>query len=82
MLITRPNINESNGHDLIKKIRESNKPYKNIPIIVTSTDDSIETITKSYELGAISYLVEPYSVNELEAIVNRFYGTETIPRKS
>ena len=41
-----------------------------IPIIITSAMDSPEDIEKAIQLGAVDYLVKPYSMNDLLLRVN------------
>lgn len=56
------------GDEFIRKLR-SNESYKNIPVIVLSAKSQLETRIDLYQLGIDNYLVKPFDVNELKAVV-------------
>lgn len=54
--IEMPNMD---GFAYLEYLKE--KEYiHDIPVMVISSDDNIETITKAYDLGAVDYLTRPY----------------------
>ena len=48
------------GFQLIRKLK-SNSSFQNIPIIVLSANNDIESINKAIELGADDYLIKPFN---------------------
>ena len=63
------NMPKIDGRQCLRLIRE-NKEYCKIPIIIFSTSNNPEDISQSYELGANSYIIKPYSYNELVEIID------------
>jgi CheY-like chemotaxis protein len=49
------------GWQVLKRIKAMPAPIKLIPIVILSCSDSANDITRSYQLGASSYLVKPVS---------------------
>jgi two-component system response regulator len=63
------NMPKIDGRQCLRLIR-TNPQYSKIPIIIFSTSNNPEDITQSYELGANSYIIKPYSYNELVEIID------------
>jgi CheY-like chemotaxis protein len=63
------NMPKIDGRQCLRMIKE-NKEYCKIPIIIFSTSNNPEDISQSYELGANSYIIKPYSYNELVEIID------------
>lgn len=78
----RAHMNEKNHPDLIiadimledghffKLLNESDITL-NIPYLVISSSDDLETIRTAYHAGAIDYLLKPFNQNEIRAKVER-----------
>lgn len=63
------NMPKIDGRQCLRMIRE-NKEFCKIPIIIFSTSNNPEDVSQSYELGANSYIIKPYSYNELVEIID------------
>jgi CheY-like chemotaxis protein len=63
------NMPKVDGRQCLRMIKESPEFCK-IPIIIFSTSNNPEDISQSYELGANSYIIKPYSYNELVEIID------------
>lgn len=63
------NMPKIDGRQCLRMIRE-NKEFCKIPIVIFSTSNNPEDISQSYELGANSYIIKPYSYNELVEIID------------
>jgi two-component system, response regulator len=63
------NMPKIDGRQCLKLIKE-NKEFCKIPIIIFSTSNNPEDIAQCYELGANSYIIKPYSYNELVEIID------------
>jgi CheY-like chemotaxis protein len=63
------NMPKIDGRQCLRLIR-TNPQYSKIPIIIFSTSNNPEDISQSYELGANSYIIKPYSYNELVEIID------------
>jgi len=57
-----------NGFDVLKELK-SQKEYKDIPVLVNSAVDEIDTIKKALELGANEYFTKPLTLEQLEVVL-------------
>ncbi len=56
------NLPGASGLELLAKIKKS---ADELPVIIISADNDIETIDKAYKLGAEDYLKKPFHIKEL-----------------
>jgi two-component system chemotaxis response regulator CheY len=70
LIITDINMPDINGLELISFVRE-NPIYEHIPTIIISTEDSEEDRKRGMELGARSYLVKPFTGEQLRDAVEK-----------
>jgi CheY-like chemotaxis protein len=59
------------GFGLLKWIK-AHKQFRNIPVISVSAPGDLEAIRTSYQLGAISYLVKPARLEDLENLIQAY----------
>lgn len=52
------------GLDLLRKLKADHR-FSHIPVVMLTGSEMIQDIQKSYDLGAVSYLMKPISVDEL-----------------
>lgn len=52
------------GLDLLRKLKADHR-FGHIPVVMLTGSEMIQDIQKSYDLGAVSYLMKPISVDEL-----------------
>ncbi|MEJ2200261.1 MAG: response regulator [Desulfuromonadaceae bacterium] len=71
MVITDINMPDINGLELVKVIR-GNDNYKNLPLIIVSTEGSEKDRQKGLSLGADAYLVKPFVPEELQQLIAKF----------
>lgn len=60
---------EMDGSSFVRKIRETEK-FEHIPIVVLSAKSQVESRIDLYELGADNYLMKPFDISELNAVVH------------
>ncbi|MDA8099098.1 MAG: response regulator [Nitrospiraceae bacterium] len=70
LIITDINMPDINGLELIGFVR-SNPSYKDIPLIIVSTEKTEEDKRRGLALGAFGYLVKPFKKEDLIALVSR-----------
>ncbi len=70
LIITDINMPDINGLELIGFVR-SNPAYRQIPLIIVSTEKSDEDKKRGLALGASSYIVKPFSKEDLKTAVNK-----------
>lgn len=71
LVLTDINMPDINGLELLSFIR-NNPIYKDVPVVVISTEGSRKDIEKGLTLGANEYLVKPFNPEQLLEIVKRF----------
>lgn len=71
LILTDINMPDINGLELLSFIR-NNPIYKNVPVVVISTEGSRKDIEKGLALGANEYLVKPFHPEQLLDVVKRF----------
>jgi two-component system chemotaxis response regulator CheY len=69
LIITDINMPDINGLELISFVR-SNPAYNTIPLIIVSTEKSDEDKKRGLALGASSYIIKPFSKEDLMTAVN------------
>lgn len=57
------------GLDLLRKLKADHR-FSRIPVVMLTGSEMVQDIQKSYDLGAISYLMKPVSVDELMKMLN------------
>jgi len=73
LVITDINMPDINGLELINFIR-SNANYKNLPVVIVSTEGSEKDRERGINLGANAYLVKPFVPEDLQNIIKEFLG--------
>jgi CheY-like chemotaxis protein/Tfp pilus assembly protein PilZ len=62
------------GYTVLRKIK-NDKQTAHIPVIMVSTDSSIETVNKCMELGCFDYLAKPLKIDKLHNMLQKcFYA--------
>ncbi len=69
------NLPESDGIALVKELRLK---YPQVPIIMVSIYNDIETIMEAYEVGCDEYLKKPFDLRELEIKVRKLMNDEPL----
>lgn len=65
LIVTDLRMPEMTGQDFLKYLK-GNEFYKNIPVIILSSEDSTSDRIRLLEEGAIDYIVKPFSPLELK----------------
>ena len=73
LIITDINMPNINGLELVSFVK-SNENYRDIPIIIVSTEGSQRDREKGLGLGANEYLVKPFDPDELQKMVQKLLG--------
>ncbi len=70
LIITDINMPDINGLELIGFVK-SNPSYKDIPLIIVSTEKTSEDKKRGLALGAVGYVVKPFKKEELLDAVHK-----------
>ena len=73
LIITDINMPDINGLELISFVR-NHPQYKEIPMIVVSTEKSDEDRRRGMSLGASGYIVKPFKGTDLQELVRKVLG--------
>ncbi len=73
LIVTDINMPDINGLELIGYVK-SNDAYRNIPLIIVSTEKSEEDKNRGLSLGAVGYIVKPFQKEELVSLVKQVLG--------
>jgi len=68
LIVTDINMPDINGLELVSFVK-SNASYRDIPLIIVSTESSERDRDRGLELGADAYLVKPFEPDELRDLV-------------
>jgi len=70
LIITDINMPDINGLEIIHFVK-NNTEYKNIPLIIVTTEQGDADRKKGLALGAAEYITKPFDPERLKAIVKR-----------
>lgn len=73
LIITDLNMPNVDGYELIATLRKNSK-YKDIPIIILSSEEDEEDKQLGSDAGASSYLVKPFKSAVLLREISKFLG--------
>jgi two-component system chemotaxis response regulator CheY len=76
LIITDINMPDINGLELIGFVK-SNPAYRDIPLIIVSTEKTDEDKKRGIALGAFGYIEKPFKKEELTAMVKK--AIESVP---
>lgn len=71
LLVTDLNMPNMDGFELIATVRESNE-YRELPIIVLTSEDKKREKDIAIEKGANEYLVKPFKPDEILKLVKKY----------
>lgn len=73
LIITDINMPDINGLELISFVK-NHPSYKEIPLLIVSTERSEEDMKRGLELGASGYITKPFNPEDLQSAVRRTLG--------
>ena len=71
LILVDTNMPDINGLELLSFIK-NNEEYKNIPVIIISTEGSEKDQKKGLSLGADEYLVKPFDPKSLQKLARMY----------
>jgi two-component system chemotaxis response regulator CheY len=74
LIITDINMPDINGLELIGFVK-SNPAYRDIPLVIVSTEKTEEDVKRGLALGAAGYVVKPFTKPDLMAAVGKVLGS-------
>ncbi len=75
LIVTDINMPDINGLELVSFVKTSDA-YREIPLIIISTEGSDRDRAKGLELGADAYIVKPFDPDELVRTASELLGKQ------
>ena len=72
LLILDINMPEVNGLDMLEFVRRR-KEWKNLPVIMLSSEAADVTVDKALEMGADGYVMKPVTIEVLERVMSQAF---------
>ncbi|MCB1177139.1 MAG: fused response regulator/phosphatase [Leptospiraceae bacterium] len=69
IILSDQNMPEISGIEFISRIKE-NKELSEIPVIIISADQEVDTLKGAFKAGAVDYITKPFRAEEVRARVN------------
>jgi DNA-binding response OmpR family regulator len=66
------NMPEVSGLDLLEFLRRR-KEWKNLPVIMLSSEAADVTVDRALHLGADGYVMKPVTIDELEKVMSQAF---------
>ena len=76
MMILDINMPEVSGLDLLEFLRRR-KEWKDLPVIMLSSEAADVTVEKALEMGADGYVMKPVTIDELEKVISQAFYKHT-----
>ncbi len=70
LILTDINMPDINGLELINFVK-NNPAYKDVPLVIISTERSDEDRRRGMALGAFDYVTKPFRPEDLQAVVRK-----------
>jgi len=76
LVVTDINMPDINGLELVSFLK-GNEVYRQIPLVIVSTESSERDREKGLRLGADAYLVKPFASEDLRQVVSGLLSDES-----
>lgn len=74
LVISDWNMEPMTGIDLLKKVRASEKTYKDIPFIMVTAESKTENVVAAKQAGVNNYIVKPFNAETLKTKIASVLG--------
>lgn len=71
LILTDINMPDINGLELVSFVK-NNPDYKNIPLIIISTEGSERDQERGMKLGANEYIIKPFKPEKLQELIEKY----------
>ncbi|XP_021719024.1 two-component response regulator ARR6-like isoform X1 [Chenopodium quinoa] len=75
LIITDYSMPEVTGFDLLKKIKQESSTFKEVPVVIMSSENILTRIDRCLELGAKDYIVKPVKLSDVKRIKELIMST-------
>jgi DNA-binding response OmpR family regulator len=74
LILLDRHLPDMTGNDFLRRLIAQD-PAARTPVVVTSGDTDHRTIAEFKQLGVMDYLIKPYDLTQLLALVDKYCGT-------
>jgi DNA-binding NtrC family response regulator len=78
LLLLDIGLPDRSGLDGLKGVKEANR---DLPVIMLTADDTIDTAIEAMKLGAADYLTKPFEMDRLKAVIDSIVEKKNLQRK-
>jgi two-component system chemotaxis response regulator CheY len=68
------NMPNLSGFDLLKKVRGTDGPYKNIPFILVTAENEQKQVLEAAKAGVSNYIVKPFTPADFQTKLQQVYN--------
>jgi CheY-like chemotaxis protein len=79
LIVMDINMPGKSGFEVLEWLKRRDQPLHKIPIVIVSSSDNPDDITRAYDLGANAYMVKPMDFKEVEHLfqsITHYWGLE------
>ncbi len=74
LVISDWNMEPMTGIDLLKQVRGSGEPYKDVPFIMVTAESKTENVVAAKQAGVNNYIVKPFNAETLKTKMSAVLG--------
>ncbi len=74
LVISDWNMEPMSGLEMLKQIRASEGPYKNVPVIMITAESKTENVIAAKQAGVNNYIVKPFNAETLKTKMSSVIG--------
>ncbi len=74
LVISDWNMKPMTGYEFLKKVRESDEPYKTVPFIMVTAESKTENVIAAKQAGVNNYIVKPFNAETLKMKISAVLG--------
>ena len=67
LIISDWNMEPMTGLELLKQVRGSDKPFKDVPFIMVTAESKTENVVAAKQAGVNNYIVKPFNAETLKS---------------
>jgi len=77
LILLDVNMPDCDGYETIKSLKADSR-YEDIPVIFLTSKSDRESVVKGLSLGAVDYIIKPFSTSKLIEVINNELNPDTL----
>ncbi|MDG1287298.1 MAG: response regulator [Rickettsiales bacterium] len=70
------NMEPMSGYELLKKIRNSDKYYKDIPFMMVTAETKAENVVMAKKAGVNNYIIKPFNLETMKLKIGAVFNVQ------